>query len=221
MRTLKRLSPLLVVGLLIAARLRTEELADGLLNLLSFPQLILSGVWFSLEGVNPVARAIAQVFPLAHLVDATRRVMLDGADTALPIHVYTTKGVLTPFVFQKGTPVKVVFRDERQGKPTDVFAVPMAELTPEQRAKTPLMESDLDVSEPPEPELGEATDEDRAAFEQRMGDLPCRSIGSVVQGEQLRIAFDGRKALELAPPNWNSRGEVRQRLQKIRTSRGR
>ncbi|MEJ2575400.1 MAG: ABC transporter permease [Gammaproteobacteria bacterium] len=70
------------VGLLVAARLRTEELADGLLNLLSWPQLILSGVWFSLEGVNPAARALAQAFPLTHLVDAARRIMLDGAGLA-------------------------------------------------------------------------------------------------------------------------------------------
>jgi uncharacterized OB-fold protein len=50
------------------------------------------------------------------------RVLLKGADTALPIHVYTTKGVLTPRIFKKGTPVKVVFRDKRVGKPTDIFA---------------------------------------------------------------------------------------------------
>ena len=63
------------------------------------------------------------------------RVILEGADTALPIHVYTTKGVLTPFIFKQGTPVKVVFRDQRIGKPTDVFAVPESELTPEQLAE--------------------------------------------------------------------------------------
>ena len=67
------------VGLLVATRLRTEELADGLLNLMSWPQLILSGVWFSLEGINPAARTIAQVLPLTHLVDAARRIMIDGA----------------------------------------------------------------------------------------------------------------------------------------------
>jgi ABC-type multidrug transport system permease subunit len=78
-------------GLLVAARLRTEELADGLLNLLSWPQLILSGVWFSLEGVNPLARAIAQLFPLTHLVDAARRVMLDGAG---PIDVLPQLAIL-------------------------------------------------------------------------------------------------------------------------------
>lgn len=67
------------LGLLVATRLRTEELADGLLNLLSWPQLILSGVWFSLEGINPIARRIADFLPLTHLVDAARRIMLDGA----------------------------------------------------------------------------------------------------------------------------------------------
>ena len=92
------------------------------------------------------------------------RVVLDGAETALPIHVYTTKGVLTPFVFTKGTPVKVVFRDQRQGKPTDVFAVPQAELTPEQLAKTPLFESDLDFSTPDEPEVGESSAERATAY---------------------------------------------------------
>jgi len=63
----------------VAARLRTEELADGVLNLLSWPMLLLSGVWFSLEGTNPLARLLSQVLPLTHLVDAARRVMVDGA----------------------------------------------------------------------------------------------------------------------------------------------
>lgn len=70
------------VGLLVATRLKTEELADGLLNLLSWPQLILSGVWFSLEGINPAARQLAEIMPLTHLVDAARRIMLDGAGFA-------------------------------------------------------------------------------------------------------------------------------------------
>jgi ABC-type multidrug transport system permease subunit len=67
------------LGLLVASRLRTEELADGILNLLSWPMLLLSGVWFSMEGTNPVAQAFSQIFPLTHLVDAARRVMVDGA----------------------------------------------------------------------------------------------------------------------------------------------
>ena len=92
------------------------------------------------------------------------RVVLDGAETALPIHVYTTKGVLTPFVFEKGMPVKIVFRDERLGKPTDIFAVPMAELSPELQAKSPLLESELDFTAPVEPVVRETTPKKAEAF---------------------------------------------------------
>jgi uncharacterized OB-fold protein len=90
------------------------------------------------------------------------RVLLEGADTAVPMHVYTTRGVLTPFIFKRGTPVKVVFRDKRIGKPTDVFAVPQAELSPAQLRKSPLMESDLDFSKPEEPAVPPETPEAKA-----------------------------------------------------------
>jgi ABC-2 type transport system permease protein len=73
---------LISLGLIVSARLRTEELADGILNLISWPMLLLSGVWFSLEGVSPAAQALSQVFPLTHMVAAARRVMIDGAAVA-------------------------------------------------------------------------------------------------------------------------------------------
>jgi ABC-2 type transport system permease protein len=73
---------LISIGLLVSVRTRSEELADGLLNLLSWPMMIFSGAWFSLEGAHPLAQAVAQVFPMTHLVDAARRVMLDGAGIA-------------------------------------------------------------------------------------------------------------------------------------------
>ena len=67
------------MGLIVATRLKTEEVADGLLNLLSWPMMILSGVWFSMEGTHSIAQYLSQVFPLTHLVDAARRIMIDGA----------------------------------------------------------------------------------------------------------------------------------------------
>jgi len=73
---------LISIGLLVSVRTRSEELADGLLNLLSWPMMVFSGAWFSLEGTHPLAQAFAQVFPMTHLVDAARRVMLDGAGLA-------------------------------------------------------------------------------------------------------------------------------------------
>ncbi|TVQ88464.1 MAG: ABC transporter permease [Chromatiaceae bacterium] len=67
------------IGLTIATRLRTEELADGLLNLISWPMLLLSGVWFSMEGTSTAAQTVSRFLPLTHLVDAARAIMLDGA----------------------------------------------------------------------------------------------------------------------------------------------
>jgi len=70
---------LISIGLIIAARLRTEELADGVLNVLSWPMLLLSGVWFSMEGTNPAAQLVSKFLPLTHMVDAARQVMVEGA----------------------------------------------------------------------------------------------------------------------------------------------
>jgi uncharacterized OB-fold protein len=93
------------------------------------------------------------------------RVILDGADTALPIHVYTTRGVLTPRVFKKGTRVKVIFRDERIGKPTDIFAVPIQEVPEHKRGVKGLQETDLDWESPAEPEIPAQTEEAKKAYE--------------------------------------------------------
>jgi ABC-type multidrug transport system permease subunit len=73
---------LISLGLAVSARVRSEELADGLLNLMSWPMMILSGVWFSLEGTNVWAQRVAELLPLTHMVDAARRIMLDGAGLA-------------------------------------------------------------------------------------------------------------------------------------------
>jgi ABC-type multidrug transport system permease subunit len=70
---------LISIGLIIAARLRTEELADGVLNVLSWPMLLLSGVWFSMDGTNPAAQFISRCLPLTHIVNAAREIMVDGA----------------------------------------------------------------------------------------------------------------------------------------------
>ncbi|UCE90292.1 MAG: ABC transporter permease, partial [Pseudomonadota bacterium] len=58
---------------------RSEEFAGGMLNLLAWPMMILSGVWFSLEGLHPAAQYAAQLLPLTHVIDAARAVMNDGA----------------------------------------------------------------------------------------------------------------------------------------------
>ncbi len=70
------------LGLVFASRLASEELASGLMNLVTFPMMVFSGVFFSIEGSPAILRAIAKVFPLTHFLDAARAIMLDGAGLA-------------------------------------------------------------------------------------------------------------------------------------------
>ena len=70
---------LVSLGLMVASRVTSEELAGGLLNMINWPMMLLSGVWFSLEGAGPVMQNIAKIFPLTHILDSARAVMLDGA----------------------------------------------------------------------------------------------------------------------------------------------
>jgi ABC-2 type transport system permease protein len=70
---------MIALGLTIAARFSSEELVGGLLNVLTWPMMLLSGIWFSLEGSPRWVQWVAHVFPLTHILDAARAVMLDGA----------------------------------------------------------------------------------------------------------------------------------------------
>lgn len=54
-------------------------MVGGLLNFLTWPMMLLSGIWFSLEGSPRWIQWIAHVFPLTHALDAARAVMLHGA----------------------------------------------------------------------------------------------------------------------------------------------
>ncbi len=73
---------LISLGLVVSARISNEELANGLLNLISWPMLFLSGVWFSLEGLHPTIQKLALILPLTHVTEAARAIMLDGAGLA-------------------------------------------------------------------------------------------------------------------------------------------
>ena len=93
------------------------------------------------------------------------RVVLDGADTALSINLYTTTGILVPGIFKKDTEVKLVFRNKRIGRITDIFGLPAAELSKEQLAKKGLLESEIDWEAAVEPKVPKVTAKATAQFE--------------------------------------------------------
>ncbi len=67
------------LSLVCAARIDSLEFMNGLLNLLSWPMMFLSGLWFSLDEAPAFIRQLSQLMPLTHVVDSARAVMLDGA----------------------------------------------------------------------------------------------------------------------------------------------
>lgn len=71
----------------------------------------------------------------------------------LPARLRTTTGLPRPGIFVKGTPLKLVFKDKREGSILDIFWVPMSEIPPALREKKPLLESELNFSEPPIPQI--------------------------------------------------------------------
>ncbi len=66
------------LGLLVACKTHSQELAGGLLNFVTWPMMFLSGVWLSLEGTNTIVQKLALVFPLTHMLTAARKITIDG-----------------------------------------------------------------------------------------------------------------------------------------------
>lgn len=69
---------LMSLGLLVASRISSEEVADGILNLMTWPMIFLSGIWFSLDGASPWVIRISQLIPLTHIVDGARKILIEG-----------------------------------------------------------------------------------------------------------------------------------------------
>jgi ABC-2 type transport system permease protein len=68
------------LGLLFSTRIKSEELAGGVINIVIWPMMFLSGIWFSLEGTPRAMQAASRFFPVTHFIEASRKIMLDGAN---------------------------------------------------------------------------------------------------------------------------------------------
>ncbi len=68
------------MGLLIAARSSSEEFTDGIMNLITWPLMFLSEVWFSLEGAKDWVKTASRFSPLTYLTEGARMIINDGAD---------------------------------------------------------------------------------------------------------------------------------------------
>ena len=86
-------------GLIFAARLKSEELTSGLMNLMTFPMIIFSGVFFSLEGSPEFLQKFANFVPLTHFIEGARSIMIDGAGIAeIAPHILVLTGMTAGFL---------------------------------------------------------------------------------------------------------------------------
>jgi ABC-2 type transport system permease protein len=81
--TLLGASTFVAIGLLAASRARTVEALSGMLNLITLPMWILSGVFFSSSNFPAWLQPFIQALPLTALNDALRLVMLEGGAWAV------------------------------------------------------------------------------------------------------------------------------------------
>jgi ABC-type multidrug transport system permease subunit len=86
------------IGMLVACRTSTTEAVSGLMNLIMLPQYLFSGVFFSSERFPNSAQWFIQALPLTQLVNAMRRVILEGAqflDVATALAILAAWAVVT------------------------------------------------------------------------------------------------------------------------------
>lgn len=86
------------IGLLVASRAETLETVSGLMNLVMLPMWIGSGIFFSVERFPQALQPAIQLLPLTPLIDALRRVMLEGvglSSLSLPVAIMLAWGTAT------------------------------------------------------------------------------------------------------------------------------
>lgn len=67
------------LGLLVASRAQNAETANGLMNLVTLPMTILSGVFFSASHFPLWMQPLVKALPLTAVIDSLRAISMDGA----------------------------------------------------------------------------------------------------------------------------------------------
>jgi len=73
------------------------EIGNGLINAISMPMMVLSGVFFSYHNFPDWSIPVIQLFPLTMLADGMRSIFIEGAgfsEVAIPVFILSGTGVL-------------------------------------------------------------------------------------------------------------------------------
>jgi ABC-2 type transport system permease protein len=83
-----------MLGLLLASRIRSVENFAGIINVVLFPLLFLSGALYPTEGMPPALRAVARLNPVTYAVDLVRHALGHPAEVGVLTAVGVVLGVL-------------------------------------------------------------------------------------------------------------------------------
>jgi ABC-type multidrug transport system permease subunit len=85
------------IAVFISSHTSNTEVGNGLINVVVFPLMVLSGIFFSYHNFPDWSISVIQMLPLTMLTDGIRSIFNEGAgyhEVALPILILTATGVI-------------------------------------------------------------------------------------------------------------------------------
>ena len=85
------------IAIFMSSHTAKTEIGNGLINLVSMPMMVLSGIFFSYHNFPEWSSSIIQKFPLTMLADGIRSVFIEGAgfaEIAVPSLILTSMGII-------------------------------------------------------------------------------------------------------------------------------
>jgi ABC-2 type transport system permease protein len=79
------------IGMIVGSLVKSESQA-GLSWLLIVPMAMISGAWFTVEGMPSTLRSIAEALPFIHAIDASRAVINGSSFSAITLDIYWLVG---------------------------------------------------------------------------------------------------------------------------------
>ncbi len=73
---------MMAIGFIVGSFARTQEVAQSINLVISFPMMFLGGSYFSTAGAPPALQPVINALPLTHLNDALRQIINNGASLA-------------------------------------------------------------------------------------------------------------------------------------------
>lgn len=85
------------IAILLSSHTARTEIGNGLINAISMPMMVLSGIFFSYHNFPEWSVAIIRQFPLTMMADGMRSIFIEGAgfaEVAIPVTVLSVTGIL-------------------------------------------------------------------------------------------------------------------------------